>query len=222
MNIDIYKLNQLLDKASYKTDGDNYERNHGIFLSENFPNCERFWKFFVIPLTKRIAGYPTNLLKNIRLREAMDPDLEDISITHYSIFLHLIYAHNHTELPIDSSIEEFYIHLASVYDLTDTFLEKIYFLLLKCRGGKSKLFNFLSRDDFIGMASNWYEENYSTVYNHYLSKGKYASMKLPNRKSLLKEFVYDFLSQKKLWMEYSQHSLMIRTFRNVLVHDVQI
>ena len=34
-------LHQFLDKASYKTDGDDYEQRFGDLLSAQFPNCER-------------------------------------------------------------------------------------------------------------------------------------------------------------------------------------
>ena len=173
-------LHQFLDKATYKTDGDSYEKKFGDLLSAQFPNCERYWKLFVVPLTKRMIGYPTTLDKNIRLREEMSPNLEDIANTHYSMFLNLIYAHIHLQFPILSSLEDFYVHLASAYDLVDTFLEKNYFLLLKCRGGETELLQSLACDKFLQMAADWYDKNYSTVYNLYLSKGKFAQMKLPH------------------------------------------
>jgi hypothetical protein len=222
MQIALDTLHQFLDKASYKTDGDSYEQQFGDLLSAQFPNCERYWKLFAIPLTKRMTGYPTALVKNIRFREEMSPDLEDIVTTHYSMFLNLIYAHIHLQLPTLSSLEDFYVHLASAYDLVDTFLEKNYSLLLKCRGDKTELLQTLARDNFLQMAAKWYDENYSTVHNYYLSKGKFAQMKLPSRHLLVKEFIDVYLAQNTLWKDYDQHSRSIREFRNIIVHDVQV
>jgi hypothetical protein len=215
-------LHQFLDKASYKTDGDSYEQQLGGLLSDRFQNCERYWKFFVVPLTERMTGYPTSIVKNIRIRKGMNSELEDLAATHYSMFLNLIYAHIHLQLLTLSSLEDFYIHLASACDLVDTFLEKNYFLLLKCRGGTTRMLQTLARDEFLQMAAKWYDENYLTVYNQYLSKGKFAPLKLPSRSLLIKEFVGDYLTQKGLWKDYYQHSQAIREFRNAIVHDVQI
>ena len=222
MQITLDTLRRFLDKASFKMDGDSYEQQFADLLSGRFPNCERFWKFFVVPSTERMAGYPTSLLKNVRFRQGMNADLEDIATTHYSMFLNLVYAHVHLQGPILSSLEDFYVHLASTCDLVDTFLEKSYLLLLTCRGGQTKILQTLARDEFLQMAGEWYDEKYSNVYNHYLSKGKFAQMKLPSREHLVKEFVKDYLGQNSLWKDYDVHSRSIREFRNVIVHDVQV
>lgn len=222
MQVNLATLRQLLDTASYKVNGDLYERQHGDLLLEQFPNCERFWKLFVIPLTKRIESYPAPIANTIQFRQGMDVELEEIAATHYSMFLHLIFAHHHLQSPILSSLGDFYVHLASACDLVDTFLEKSYMLLLACRGGQSKVLQALTRDEFLQMAGEWYDEKYQTVYNHYLSKGKFAQMKLPSRDLLVKEFVKDYLTQNALWKSYNEHSRSIREFRNVIVHDVQV
>jgi hypothetical protein len=222
MQVTLDTLRQLLNTASYKANGDPYEQQFGDLLLGHFPNCERFWKMFVIPLTERMAGYPIALLNNIRFRQGMNADLEDIAAIHYSMFLNLVYAHVHLQSPILSSLEDFYVHLASACDLVDTFLEKSYILLLKCRGGQTKILQALTRDEFLCMAGEWYDEKYRTVYDYYLSRGKFAQMKLPSRDDLVKEFVKDYLDQNSLWKDYAGHSKSVREFRNVIVHDVQV
>ncbi len=222
MNENEDKLYQFLNKASFTINGDSYERNFGNLLSESFPSCEIYWKNFIVPLTNRLLGYPKVFEKDIHFRKNIDPNLEDISLIHYSIFFNLIYAYCHLANPILSSLEDFYVHLSCVYDLVDTFLEKNYMLILNCRGEKSELLQPLSKDAFLEMSAKWYDNQYAKVYENYLSRGKFMSMKLPSRQLLVKEFIEDYLSQEKLWNEYKNHSTSIREFRNVIVHDVQI
>jgi hypothetical protein len=222
MQITLNTLRRFLDSGSFQTNGDNYEREFGRLLAGQFPNCERFWKFFVVPLTERMRGYPVALFKNIGYRQGMNHDLEDIAATHYSMFMHLVYAHINLQQPTLSALEDFYVHLASACDLVETFLEKSYLLLLQCRGEQSQLLQRLTRDEFLQLAAKWYDENYLTVYGHYLSKGKFRSMPLPSRPLLIKEFVKDYLGQASLWKDYDGHSRAIRELRNVIVHDVQL
>lgn len=222
VQVNLNALRQLLEDASYKANGDGHEQPFGELLSRQFPNCERFWKLFVIPLTQRIAGYPSTLLNKIEFRHEMSADLEDFANTNYSLFLNLVYAHLHLSHPMLSSLEDFYVHLAAACDLVDTFLERSYILLLKCRGDQSKILTGLGREEFLHLAGEWYDESYETTYDHHLSKGKFAQMKLPSRDLLVKEFVRDYLAKSSLWKDYERHSKSIREFRNVIVHDVQV
>jgi hypothetical protein len=215
-------MNENLNTGSFMLNGDSYEKIFGNLLSDSFPNCEKYWKVFIVPLTNRFLGYPKALEEDIHFRKNIDPNLEDISLIHYSIFFNLVYAHYHLSNPILSSLENFYVHLSSVYDLVDAFLEKNYVLILNCRGEKSELLQTLSKDDFLEMATKWYDDQYAKVYENYLSRGKFMSMKLPSRQLLVKEFIADYLSQENLWNEYKNHSNSIKEFRNVIVHDVQI
>jgi hypothetical protein len=122
--------------------GDENERKYGILLSENFANCERFWKLFVVPLTNRIQGPPVDIDDFIRFKPWTDPSLENIAIAHYSIFMNLVYAHLHLPHPMPSSIENFYVHLASTCDLVESFLTKSYLVLLDCRNRKTEILQY--------------------------------------------------------------------------------
>ena len=59
-------LDNLLRQASFRFNGDSYEQNFGDLVVPRFPNCEFFWKLFVVPLTDRISGYPNALTNQIR------------------------------------------------------------------------------------------------------------------------------------------------------------
>lgn len=215
-------LDNLLRQASFQFNGDSYEKNFGGLVVQRFPNCELFWKLFVVPLTERISDYPNALTDQIRPRQGVDPQLEDIANTNYTTFLNLVYAHIHLQTDMLSSLEDFYAHLGSTCDLVETFLERWFFLLIKCRGEKCKTLQQLSRDDFIQMAGEWYDNAYLNLYEHYLSKGKSIPINIPSRKNVIKELFIKYLNNDNLRKQYIEFSQSIRQFRNVVIHDVQV
>jgi len=222
MQVALYTLRKFLDQISFNSNGDGKERRYGCFTSGYFPNCEKFWRLFIVPLTKRLEGYPEQPSDDIKHRRNISPELEDISAVHYSLFINLVYAYTQLENSYLSKLEDFYVHLVSTCDLAEIFLEKCYLLLLKCRGRQSKVLQRLTHEEFIKFADKWYEEKYTAVFEHYLSSGKYASMKLPSHNLLVKEFLVEYLGQGPVWKDYQSHSRPIREFRNVVVHDIQV
>ena len=125
MDVDPDAFDRLLSQTSFASNGDGNEQKYARYLSETFPNCERFWQVFVVPLTGRIEGGPEKLIPNIRFRQSVKPALEDIASAHYSMFMHLAYAHVHLEREaVPSFLEAIYVHLASACDLAETVLGK--------------------------------------------------------------------------------------------------
>ncbi|MFA6412500.1 MAG: hypothetical protein WCW53_07360 [Syntrophales bacterium] len=215
-------LDNLLRQASFQANGDTNEQIYGGLVVPKFPNCELFWKLFVVPYTERISGYPYKLENQIRARQGNDPEIEDIGNTNYTIFLNLVYAHIHLHADNPSSLEDFYVHLGSSCDLAETFLEKWVFLLIKCRGYKSDILQHLTREDFLKLAGEWYDKNYLTLYEHYFAKGKATPIRIPSRKNIVKELFDKYLKNTGLISRYFKYSQSIREFRNVIVHDVQV
>ncbi len=75
---------------------------------------------------------------------------------------------------------------------------------------------------FSNLAGDWYDKKYATLFEHYISKGKSPTLRLPTREHLVKEFFENYFKQTAAWKEYAEHSRSIREFRNVIVHDVQV
>jgi hypothetical protein len=95
----------------------------------------------------------------------------------------------------------------------------VHLLVLLCRDQSSTLLCKLPRDEFLGLAAEWYDESYSQVYQHYLSKGKGMPFNLPSRKSLLREY----LGQgDQGWKRYQSFAQPLRAYRNFMVHDVAL
>jgi hypothetical protein len=219
MKLNPATLPKYLQLASYKMHGDHYEQEFGHFLSGNFPNCESFWKIFVVPFTKRIEGYPNQIAQSIDIRQNIDPRIEDIANAHYSMFLNLIFAHLHLENRKLSSLENIYTHLGSTCDLAETTIEKWYFLILNCQGKETKTLQKMSREDFLEKAGKWFDEKYPNLYNYYLSRGKIPPFDLISRSDILVEYLEKKTASRK---DYATHSQNIRHFRNVIVHDVKV
>jgi hypothetical protein len=219
MKVNPTLLPEYLNRVSYKEHGDRYEREYGNYLISHFPNCERFWRIFVVPFTERMEGYPTTITPKINLRTNINPEIEDIANTHYSMFLNFAFAHLHLENKSPSSLENIYTHLGTVCDLAETVIEKWYFLCLKLENKESKVLQGLSRDEFLKKAGDLYDEKYQDWYQYYLQKGKSPPINLISRIDTLVEYLGDKSQARK---KYRTHSQSIRQIRNVIVHDVKV
>lgn len=208
-----------ISKIYFANDGDTYERIYWAFFKERFPNCETFWRYFIVPITKRIEIEIKDSNERIQPREDISIDIKNVASFHYSMFLNLIYSYDHLQNFRLSSFEDFYMHLGSACDLTEEFLLKTYLLTLECRCQKSKILQELKKEEFLQLAEKWYNQHYSKVYENYLNKGKPAPIKLPSRQDILDEYFQDLEAP---WKEYKKHTQKVREYRNIIVHDVQI
>ena len=217
--IALSKLRRVISKTHFANDGDGAERVYWVYLKERFPNCETFWRYFVVPSTKRIeleVSEPNE--RRIQHREGISEDIKDITSFHYSIFVNLIYSYDHLQKSGLSSFEDFYIHLESACDLAEDFLLKTYLLILECRGQRSEILQGLKKEDILKLAEEWYDDKYSKVYENYLKKGKPTQIMLPSKQNVLDEYFQDSAD----WQKYKKHSERIGQYRNVIVHDVLI
>lgn len=211
-------IEDIISKTHFANDGDIYERVYWTFFKERFPNCETFWRYFVVPFTKRIEIEIKDPNERIRPREGISEDIKDVASFHYSMFLNLIYSYDHLQNFRLSSFEDFYTHLGSACDLAEEFLLKTYLLILECRCQKSVILQHLKKEDFLKLAEDWYDHNYLKVYENYLKKGKPPPIKLPSRQDILDEYFQGLEN----WKEYKRHTQKVREYRNIIVHDVQI
>jgi hypothetical protein len=153
------------------------------------PNSERFWRFIIVPLTRRINGYPNGFVQEINFRRGISRELVDIATAHYSMFINLVFAHIHLEHKMESSLEDIYVHLGSACDLVETIIQKWHLIFLRCNNMKSKLFQGLSRDKFLEKAGKKYDKDYPEWLEHYLSKGKNPQVYLIKSTEIMKEYL---------------------------------
>jgi hypothetical protein len=212
------KIKDIVSKTFFSNDGDSKERIFWPFLNGTFPNCEIFWSSFVVPFTKRIQSEVQDPNERIRKRDGVSIDIERMGLLHYSMFLNLVYAHTHLREFRLSSFEDFYIHLASACDLAEDFLLKVYSLILDCSGAKSLILEEINKEGFLQIAEKWYEESYPKEHRKFVEKAKTIEMILLNKRTVLDEY----LVNNESWKNYKDFSRMMREYRNIIVHDVQI
>ena len=211
-------LRELTETFSYRTIGDIHEIDYGHLVTDKFSNSELFWKNFITPITKRVESLVLNPNEKIKPRENISLDLQELASFHYSVFLNLVYAELCLTNKHFSFFENFYAHLGSVCDLTEEFLTQLYFISLECEEKETTVLQKLSKIKFIDIAKEWYDKYYESTYQHYLSKGKTAPIKLISRANILDEY----FNKSKEWKDYCKTALELRTYRNVVVHNTQI
>jgi hypothetical protein len=207
-----------LEQFTFESAGDRFEQDFGRYVLDEFPNCQRFWQVFVVPLTQRMTSSPDDNPDWIRFREGLPESLEDIAMAHYSMFFNLFCAHLHAEAQELYSFEDVYVRLATACDLADAVVEKWYAMLVRCRGAESKILTKLSRIEFMEIAANIYDKEYADIYKHYLSKGRFYRFEVPRARHLLQEY----LGNEDWWAEFERERQRIRTYRNRIVHNVRI
>lgn len=213
----------LVQSYNYIDSGDNHEKKLGIHVTDLFPNSEKFWRLFVIPMTNRIdKNYKGNDNNRIGLRKVLfetGNDLIDIQRINYSILFNLISAYNCFEdKKRISSFENFYAHLGTVCDLAEEFLIQIYYLTENCRGNDLPPFEKFTKEEFMIFAEKWYCEKYESSYNNYLSKGKIDGSYLPKNKDPFNKY----FGKRKERLDYLAFSKLIRDYRNAIIHNPKI
>jgi hypothetical protein len=213
------QFDKFINQASFASNGDLCEREWAHLILPMFPNCEAFWRAFVLPLTRRMDGYPVQPTQDISFRPSMDPRLEDLAIANYSLFVNLAYAHLYLQAAAPSFLEDVYVHLASACDLAELILERWYLLRLECTGKRSPLLQERTRDEFLALAGEYYDAKYHTLHEHYFSKGKAYPIRIIDRAGILTEYLGRESEPRRT---YATLSGTIREFRNVIVHDTKI
>ncbi len=214
LRIERKDFEDLPNRYNFQNDGDSIEKQAENLFKDNFPNIEVFWRMFIVPQTKRIDPKYTGE-ERIRKRDGISDDIYEISIFHYSVFSKFCYAYEHIESNRAASFDEFYAHLGSICDLVEDFFEKIFFIKSEIYDFDIEILKSLSKTKFMRIASEWYNENYSKLYDHYLSKGRYMPIYLIGRKNIIDEY----FSNSKPLKEYKAFSQKLRTYRNTLIHS---
>ncbi len=212
----VKKLQKTVVDLYLANDGDDYEKAYWPAINQHFPNYECFWRRLVVPMTKRIES-PVNSQGRHQRRGRIADDLWRVSYLNYSLFLHLAYASDHLRLPLESSFGDFYTHLGSVCDLAEDFILAVHLLISECRNQPVPVLQGLSKEEYLAMATKWYDQEYPKAYEHYHKRGKGKALHLPPRETILDKY---FAQEDANWKAYTKLSGLIRPYRNKVVHDV--
>ena len=201
---------EAIKKTYFANDGDYYEKSYWPLLKDRFPNCEDYWRHFVVPITKRMEANVTDQRKRTLPREHVSEDILDLASLHYSMFMHLVCGYDHVMNPRLSSFEDFYSHLAAACDLAEDFLLGAYLLALECTGGRAGVSQLAKREDSQTSAEDRYESQ--------PGKTSLAPMALPGRQGVLDEY----FGGSDDWREYKLHTRKVREYRDAILRNIQI
>ena len=216
----VEKLQVRLSRSSFANDGDVWEQHYGQLFADRFRNLEKFWQQFIVPLTTRI-DYEPGRPEGLHRRPGVASDLRRVGYAHYSLFLHLVYAHNNLSDILDprknepAAFGDFYAHLGSVCDLVEDFLWNVCGVVRECEGGSQTRVG-LKRDDVLKKTAEWFAKSYSKQYLRFVREGRSVSVPLHAITDLLDEYY----TSSTVWKGYKSFAGMLRGFRNVVVHDV--
>ena len=214
------ELVKTLSLRSISEHGTRYEVEYGGFLHERFPNYEKYWKYFVVPLTTIIENAESGRPIRIPFRNDVSDQMIDICALHSSVFLNLCYSRLHLQNPnAPSSFEDFYVNLVAACDVAETFLFKVYLLILASTGEEDENLKPLDSDDFVRRSQEWFEVEYHKNLENFKKIGYFKSLYL--RHDVL-SVLTNYFGGDQNWSDYKKHTQFLRHYRNTITHSAQL
>jgi hypothetical protein len=197
---------------SIENDGDWYEKLYHPFLQKDFPNYDEFWRIYIVPMTDRNFG------GGIQLRDNIDALLEDLAMTHYTVYYHLgtaallSYFHH-------GFFEDILFHLSSATEI----VERLIFIIakLKFQIENKDLVSELTQDKFTNKVQEYYNKKYKKDFEHFLDKGRPVNVQLHKITKVTKIFMKD-ISASEAFTQWLYIVGKIRHYRNVLTHNPKL
>jgi len=190
-------------------DGDLFEKAYWPYLKDSFPNYEVFWSLFVVPLTRRIIDR-----KDAQLRKGIDPLLEEILMTHYTIFKSLCFILEEKKCFGNESLRNVYFHLRLIIEMVSLLTWKVY--SIKCRVGleNQEFIAALKEDEAITEFKLFIKDNYQKQYQDFIGEGRPAVYYLHSKRDILSKLIKDpnFLRKAKDFFGG------IKDYRNSFIH----
>lgn len=199
---------------SFQLKGDSFEQRYFNITQQDFPNLEEFWRIFVVPSTNRIQkqGHP------IRQPSCISPETAKICNHNYVIFLRLIKCSSLISSPDYFSIDDFYAFLVSILDNFESLISELVILFSKYEKSlEPKFLTKLSKKDFLAEMSDFYDNAYDKLFDHYKKRGSIPlNLKHHTEKSILQQFF-----GKKELKDFFAFSEKVRQTRNIFLHSVR-
>ena len=203
---------EVIKKTYFANEGDYYEKSYWPLLKERFPNCEDYWRHFVVPITRRMVANVTDQRQRTLPREHVSEDVLELASLHYSMFMHLVCGYDHMMSPRLSSFEDFYVHLAAACDLAEDFLSGLYLVILESVGGRANVSQLARRED-----AEMPAEEQGDVPSDKPAPAPGASARC-GRQGLLD----DYFGASDDWKQYKYHARKVREYRDAVMRNVQI
>jgi hypothetical protein len=178
------------------------------YLKGRFPNYERFWREFIVPLTNRPH--------NTSLRKDISEPKEQIAMAHYSTFYHLGMAyHLLNDLSKEYGIHDFYdkilFHMGAAIDR----VEELCLAISILKDGLDLSNDKMDEDDVIHAAKRFFKTRYSRAFKKWVEEHRPVSISIhtkdlssrPSMTSLREVASFQTIARK------------IRHLRNIVTHN---
>ncbi len=216
LRIKIDELKNLLSKMYFPNEGEKEEKKYWALFKERFPNLEIFWRWFIVPATRRIEN-EKDRTSRIEYGEGVHSSIKRIVSLHYFIFKNMLFCWQDSEdyRKRLSYFYDFWAHLVSILDLTEIFLLENYKLKCTCYWREIDIPE-LDKRTFLDKAEDWYGSEYPKRRNDFLKKWRPVIWGIHKRKDLLASY----FSKSEEWKKYDRRSQNIRAYRNFAIHDI--
>jgi hypothetical protein len=170
--------------------GDDVERESWDDLQLTFPNYERFWQQYIVPLSLRPDG--------INWKPRIHPLQKKLCLTHYSVFYHLARAHQLMRVTPPEFFEGVFAYLASAIENVRSFSSVLICVHVELKMTTPKIVYHEAVQKLLG-STRLTSEEHSHVENCLNS-------------------LYGREAHRKNWTRFKGTSEQIRAYRNRFVH----
>jgi len=181
------------------------------YLKDRFPNYERFWREFIVPLTYR----PQNT-HDTRLRKDISEPEEQIAMAHYSTFYHLGMAYYLlSDLSEEYRIHDFYnkilFHMGAAIDR----VEELCLAISILKNGRDLNDDKMDADDLIHTAKGFFKNRYPNAFKKWVEEHRPVSIRIHTK---------DLGSQPRIAslkevVSFQAITGKIRRLRNIVTHN---
>ena len=189
--------------------GDIFEISYWPFFKDTFPNYEILWSLYIVPLTGRVKDP-----RNVQFREKIDPLIEEISMTHYTIFRSLCFIYDEKKQPGNESLRNIYYHFGLIIEMIETLIMKIYHLKVKVELISENKFEPLKEDEIISQVKTYANKYYKKQHEEFIKEGRPVIFYLHTPRDLLKEIITD----ESLLAKAKEYFNEIKNYRNAFIH----
>lgn len=189
--------------------GDAIEMANWPFIKDFFPKYEVFWSLFIVPSTGREEKPP-----HVHFKKGVTHLLEEISMTHYTIFRCLSFINGEIKVPKHESLRNAYSHFGLIVELVSNLASKIYCLKCEVELAVSKPIVPLNKEDASDKFKQFLEESYDKQFKKFKKSGRSITYFLQSQPDYLKDMVTDLKVRKRATEFFRE----IKEYRNSFVH----
>ncbi len=203
---------------SLKEHGDAAEKKGCLVIQKDFPNYERFWAKFIIPMSRRPI--------DVQFRRNIDFDLQRVAMSHYTIFRNLlfvnevIYSHRTMGMVLpftfNERIDNVYIYLASIVDMVENIFWTVNVLRFKLGIISENPFKESNLESMNEITEKYFTSSYKRDFEQFCKKRKSVNVMIHNSSDSLNLVKED---PRRRFLAFSND---IRAYRNAVVHNPQM